>query len=245
MTHPTVRIAMWSGPRNISTAMMRAWEARGDTDVWDEPLYAWYLQQTGLPHPGAEAIVTHDETDPDRLVARLTGPGPTGKAIFFQKHMAHHLLPGMTFDWIGAMRHAFLVRTPSEMITSLSKVIPSPTLEQTGLPQQVALFDRLVAEGATPAVVDSADVLRDPPAVLARLCAHLEVPYTDAMLSWPPGRRDTDGVWAEHWYAAVEQSTGFAPYRPKDEPVPDHLLAVVEGCVPLYDHLRRHALTPA
>lgn len=245
MTRPDpVRIAMWSGPRNISTALMRAWEARGDTAVVDEPFYAHYLAETGVDHPGREEVIEVHETDWRTVAATLTGPAPGGKAVFYQKHMAHHLLPGMEGEWLDRLAHAFLIRDPREMLTSLIRVTPDPTLADTGLPQQVDLFVRMRGRtGRTPPVIDARDVLEDPPGVLARLCEAVGVPWTDRMLAWEPGRRETDGVWARHWYDAVERSTGFRPYRPKDATVPERLDDVLEASESAYATLHAHRLT--
>src|SRR3954447_3613844 len=208
-----VRIAMWSGPRNISTAMMRAWGNRSDTFVCDEPLYAHYLRETGILHPGADEVIRCHEPDWRKVVAWLTGPVPEGKAIFYQKQMAHHLLPSIERGWLADLTNVFLIREPREMLTSLIRVTPDPTLEDTGLPQQVALFEEERRRtGAVPLVLDARDVLEDPRGMLERLCRGLGVPFAEAMLSWPPGRRETDGIWAKHWYSAVEQTTSFQPY---------------------------------
>jgi len=237
------RIAMWSGPRNISTAMMRAWGSRPDTFVCDEPLYAHYLKVTGIPHPGAEEVIRCHEPDWRTVVAWITGPVPEGKAIFYQKHMAHHLLPEIERDWLPALSHAFLIREPREMLTSLIKNLPRPTLFDTGLPQQVELFEAERARtGTVPPVLDARDVLEDPRGTLSRLCAALGVPFDPAMLSWEPGPRATDGVWAKHWYAAVEASTGFQPYAPKLDPVPPELTALLSQCEELYQQLYVHRL---
>jgi hypothetical protein len=234
---------MWSGPRNISTAMMRSWEARGDCAVCDEPLYAHYLLQTRLEHPIADEIIEHHETDWRAVVDWLLGPIPDGKPIFYQKHMAHHILPSVQYEWVDRVTNCFLIRNPREMITSLIKVLPDPTLEETGLPQQVQLFDHVRERtGSVPPVLDARDVLEDPAVALERLCASVGVSFTDRMLRWSPGRRPTDGIWAHHWYAAVEKSTGFAPYRPKNEPAPDRLADLLSECDRLYAHLYEHRL---
>ncbi len=244
MTHDVRRIAMWSGPRNISTAMMRSWGNRPDTFVCDEPLYAHYLRHTGLAHPGAAEVIQHQENDWRRVVAWLTEAVPEGKPIFYQKHMAHHLLPHIDRGWLDRLTHCFLIREPREMLTSLLPFIPQPSLADTGLPQQVEIFESVRDRtGATPPVVDARDVLDNPRGVLTRLCAALDVPFTEAMLSWPPGRRDTDGIWAKHWYAAVKKSTGFQPYVPKPAPVPELLAGLYEQCVVLYQRLYEHRLT--
>ncbi|MCC2671124.1 MAG: hypothetical protein K0Q72_3595 [Armatimonadetes bacterium] len=236
---------MWSGPRNISTAMLRAWGNRPDTWVTDEPLYAHYLHRTGLPHPGAAEIIAAYDPDWRRVAEWLTGPVPEGRRLWYQKHMAHHLLSNIERDWLQALTHCFLIREPREMVTSLMKIIPEPTLEDTGLPQQVALFEwERERTGSLPPVLDSRDVLNDPAGTMRRLCEVLEVPFTEAMLSWPAGPRATDGVWAKYWYDAVERSTGFQPYAPKPEPVPDSLLDLEARCNDLYEQLYAHRLGP-
>ncbi|MEM1042371.1 MAG: HAD family hydrolase [Bacteroidota bacterium] len=244
MPAPTpIRIACWSGPRNISTALMRSWGSRADTAVVDEPFYAHYLWATGLDHPGRAAILGSQPTDWRTVAAALTGPAPGGKDIFYQKHMAHHLLPGMVGPWLGDLRHAFLLREPAAMLTSLAKVLPDPRPEDTGLPQQVALVERLRDEaGRVPPVIDAEDVLTDPPRLLRLLCEALGVPFEPAMLTWEAGPRPTDGVWAAHWYAAVEASTGFKPYRPKTESVPERLQSVLAECKGYYAQLHPHRL---
>lgn len=234
---------MWSGPRNISTAMMRSWGSRADTAVVDEPLYAHYLEATGAPHPGRDEVIAHHDADWRRVIDDLVGPVPGGRAIWFQKHMAHHLLPGIDRAWLGRVTNAFLIRDPREMLISLAKVTPNPHLDDTGLPQQVEIFELVRARtGRIPPVVDARDVLLDPSEVLTRLCTALGVPFDRAMLAWAPGRRDTDGIWAKHWYAAVERSTGFEPYVPRKDPLPPHLEPLLEQCRPLYERLHLHRL---
>jgi hypothetical protein len=239
-----VRIAMWSGPRNISTALMRSWGSRSDTVVCDEPLYAHYLAETGREHPGRGEIIAHHDADWRSVVERLTGPLPGG-GIFYQKHMAHHLLPEMERDWVLDLRNAFLIRDPAEMLPSLAKVLPDPTLRDTGLEQQVELFERVRdATGETPPVVDAKEVLLNPEGMLHALCTALGVPFCDAMLSWAPGRRATDGIWAKHWYDAVEQSTGFKPYESTSESVPERLQPLLATCQDYYQQLFTHRLQP-
>jgi hypothetical protein len=240
-----VRIAMWSGPRNISTALLRSWGNRPDTFVCDEPLYAHYLLTTGAPHPGADEVIREHETDWRRVAGWLTGPVPEGKAVFYQKHMTHHMLPGIEREWLLKLTNCFLLRDPCEMLPSLLRVLPGAGLADTGLPQQVELFEWVRERaGAAPPVIDAADVLRDPEGMLRALCAALGVEFTDRMLSWPPGSRPTDGVWAKHWYASVEQSTGFDPYRPRRGPVPAAAAGLSAECAALYDSLYRRRLRP-
>ncbi|MFF5231939.1 HAD family hydrolase [Dactylosporangium sp. NPDC000521] len=231
----TVRVAMWSGPRNISTAMMRSFGARADTVVVDEPLYAHYLAATGIEHPGREEILASQPNDWQEAVSALVAEVPA--AVHYQKHMTHHLLPGIGRDWLGAVRNAFLIRDPAHVVASYAKVRGEPALADLGYEQQVEIFR---AYGGP--VVDAADVLRDPAGTLSRLCAALGVPWDPAMLAWPAGRRDTDGVWAPYWYSAVESSTGFAAYDPRPAVVPERLRWLVEAAAPLYAELSAHSL---
>lgn len=237
-----LRIAMWSGPRNISTALMRAWENRSDTTVWDEPLYAHYLTATGLDHPGAQEVIDHHDADWRSVTEALVGPIPGGHAIWYQKHMAHHLLPEIERGWLDSLTHAFLIRDPKEMLLSLVVNLPNARLEDTGLPQQVELFDALRERGLEPPVLDSRDVLEDPEGQLRALCDAVGVAFDPAMLSWPAGSRESDGIWARHWYASVDRSTGFGPYRPKTEAMPSALGELADRCRPYYERLREHRL---
>jgi hypothetical protein len=239
-----LRLAMWSGPRNISTALMRSWGNRPDTVVCDEPLYAHYLRVTGLPHPGRDEVIDSQEGDWRKVAAWLTGPIPDRRPIFYQKHMAHHLLPGIERGWLSRLTHCFLLREPREMLTSLVHFIPEPTLADTGLPQQVELFEWAAErQDRYPPVLDARDVLENPRGMLQALCARLRLPFTEVMLSWPAGPRSTDGVWAKHWYASVEKTTSFEPYLPKPDPVPPKLEKLLEQCEALYERLHPYRLT--
>lgn len=241
-----VRIAMWSGPRNISTAMMRSFGNRDDTFVCDEPLYAHYLDATGFDHPGAEEIIAKGEADWRRVAAWLTGEIPDHKTIFYQKHMAHHLLAEIDRFWLSDLTHAFLIRDPREMLTSLVKILPEPRLEDTGLPQQLELFRWARRESdSIPPVLDSKDVLEDPGGLLQALCSKLDLEFQESMLSWPPGRRETDGIWAPYWYSSVEKTTSFQPYRAKSDEVPKKLEPVYEKCCELYDELAQYRMVAA
>lgn len=236
-------IAMWSGPRNISTAMMRSWGSRADTIVHDEPFYAHYLTQTEHDHPGAEEVIAAHESDWQAVVQQITAPLPQNKTIYYQKHMTHHMLDHIDLSWMRQMHNCFLIREPRQVIASFSKVIADPKIDQIGFPRQVELF-RYVRQqtGTIPPVIDSADVLRDPRGTLSRLCAALDVPFDDAMLQWEAGRRETDGIWAKYWYAAVEQSTGFMPYAPDDSPLPEHLHGLAADCQALYDEMAAYKI---
>lgn len=223
---------------------MRAWENRPDTTVVDEPLYAHYLKETGIDHPGRDEIIAGCETDWRRVAAHLTGPIPRGRSIWYQKHMSHHLLAGIDRGWLRGLRHAFLIRDPAEMLDSLLKVTQGAGLEDTGLRQQVELFELVRSwTGRVPPVVDARDVLDDPRGVLSALCEALGVSFREEMLSWPPGRRETDGMWSPYWYAAVERSTGFQPHKERKLELPSSLKDLHEACRGLYERLHAHRLT--
>jgi len=240
-----IRIAMWSGPRNISTAMMRAWENRGDTAVWDEPLYAFYLHRTGLDHPGAEEVIAAGDTDWRDVVAAIVGPVPGDKPIYFQKHMTHHLLDEVDRDWLARLQNCFLIRNPREVIASYARTRPAVTVSDVGIPQQAEIFAHVRrTASAPPLVLDSRDVLEDPRAMLTALCEALDVPFSERMLSWPAGPRSSDGVWARYWYDAVQASSGFAAYVPKAHALPRALEPLAEECAPHYRDLYEQRLRP-
>ena len=239
-----VRIAMWSGPRNISTALMRSWGNRPDTFVWDEPFYAHYLQATGLAHPGADEVIARGDTDWRKVVARLSGDVPGGKRIFYQKQMTHHLLPGIDRDWLGAVTNCFLIRDPAEVIASYIRKNNDPALEDIGFVQQAEIFDWVRAHtGAVPPVIDAHDVLENPEKILRLLCAAVGVEFMEAMLSWPPGLRETDGIWAKHWYGEVATSTRFRkPPQQAAELVPARLRTIHDRSRESYDRLHEYRL---
>ena len=239
-----VRIAMWSGPRNISTAMMRAWGNRRDTFVVDEPFYAYYLKQTRVNHPGAKEVMAHGETDWRKIVVQLTGDVPGGRRIFYQKQMTHHLLPEIDRSWLGAVTNCFLIRDPAEVIVSYIKKKNDPTLEDIGFIQQAEIFDWVCEQtGRIPTVIDANDVLASPARVLRLLCEAVKVEFTDAMLSWAPGLRETDGVWAKHWYGEVATSTRFRqPCKGEPTPVPKHLTEICNRSRAYYDQLYEYRL---
>ncbi|MFZ0010023.1 MAG: hypothetical protein WAK94_17445 [Steroidobacteraceae bacterium] len=233
-----LRLAMWSGPRNISTAMMRAWENRGDCAVVDEPLYAHYLAHTGLAHPGREEIIAAGETDWRKVAAGLTGPVPDGKPIFYQKHMTHHLLPHIGRAWLGELTHVFLIRDPRAVLVSYIRTRREVTAEDLGSVQELEIFQHLTEQtGRTPPVIDAGEFLKSPEAQLRSLCAQLGVGFTPRMLQWPPGPRATDGIWAPHWYERVLKSTGFGPYPAAEPAVPAEYRPVLEAVMPAYEAL--------
>jgi hypothetical protein len=238
-----VRIAMWSGPRNISTAMMRAWENRGDCQVVDEPFYACYLAATGLQHPMREEVLASQPSEWRAVIEQLTTPLPEGIDLQYQKQMAHHMVVPLDEAWLATARHAFLIRDPLEIVASYARKRGEVTADDIGLAKQVEIYERVgEVTGREPPVIEASDVLRRPEAALRSLCRALDVPFSERMLSWPPGLRESDGVWAPHWYDAVVKSTGFAPYRPRSVSIPDQLAAVAEASTPHYDFLRARKL---
>lgn len=230
---------MWSGPRTVSTALMRSFGNRPDTVVADEPLYAFYLARTGLDHPGRDQILSSMPNGwRDVLSDLAAGPLPAGKSVLFAKHMTHHLLPEVGHRALAPFRHAYLIRDPAELLASYAKVRSAPEFADLGIAQQASIL----ADFPGP-VVDSRDLLADPEGMLRALCGALGIPFDEAMLSWPPGPRPTDGVWGRYWYEGVWRSTGFAPYRPPESPLPERLAPLAERCRPYYERLHAHRLT--
>ena len=219
--------------------MMRSWGNRADTAVIDEPFYAYYLKATGKKHPGADEVMAGGETDWRNVVNQLTRSVPNGKKIFFQKQMTHHLLPEVDRQWLSTVTNCFLIRDPAEVITSyLKKNDVDLALEDLGFVQQAEIFNWVSQNTKQEApVIDARDVQQNPKRMLEMLCDAIGVEFDEAMLSWPPGLRETDGVWATHWYSEVARSTSFQPYRPKHEAVPERMREVHERCRECYDRL--------
>jgi len=233
------RLAVWSGPRNLSTALMRSFSSRGDCVVSDEPFYASYLATTAFDHPGRAEILDSQPQDWRDVAATLsTGPAPLTRPVWYQKQMAQHMREEMIDSWLDQLDHAFLVRHPARVIASYMKVFPSMTLAETGLPWQMRLFQWLRdVRGAPPMVIDAADLQRNPEATLRRLCVGFGLAWDPAMLAWPAGPHPQDGIWAAHWYANTWQSTGFVPIT-AEPPLPEPDVPFLADAVALYDQLR-------
>jgi hypothetical protein len=240
----SIRIAMWSGPRNISTAMMRAFENRPDTAVVDEPFYAAYLKVSGIDHPMREETLAAYPTDPRAIVDSLLGPVPDGRPIFYQKHMTHHMLDGFDRSWIRECRNAFLIRTPERVLASYTEKRPDVALADIGFVQQSELFEREADRlGYAPPVIEGEDVLASPREALSMLCKALDIPFTDKMLAWPPGARATDGIWGKVWYDAVERSTGFAVQKSRSpKSLTKDYQRLADQARPHYERLLPHKL---
>ena len=223
--------------------MLRSWGNRPDTFVCDEPFYAYYLRETGRQHPERDEVIAHGETDPRKIIAQLTGPIPNGKRIYYQKQMTHHLLPAIDRAWLAGVTNCFLIRDPAEVIASYIKKNNEPTLEDLGFVQQAEIFDWVCQQtGGTPAVLDAHDVLEHPEKILRLLCEAVAVEFTDAMLSWAPGLRETDGIWAKHWYEEVKSSTGFRKPAMGTAAVPERLRNICDAARECYERLYTHRL---
>ena len=239
----TLRIAMWSGPRNLSTAMMRSFSSRFDTFVSDEPFYGCFLETTGADHPLRAETVAVMDCDWSSVMASLRGPTPDRSPVWYQKHMWHHMTGPIGYGDFAGFTHAFLIRDPEQMIASYLRKREAAAFENFGLDRQAEFIEREAERlGTAPPVIDANDVLGDPAAVLAKLCAALGIPWDEAMLSWPSGRRDTDGPWAPHWYAAVEKSTGFGPPETGPVDLPGDARRLADRCRPYYERLAKHRI---
>ena len=235
-------IAMWSGPRNISTALMRSFENRPDTIVEDEPFYAHYLDKTGYNHPMREEILNSQSTNWNKIAKRLTAEIPQNKDVWYQKHMAQHNLPNCSLDWTQNITNCILIRNPKEVIYSYTKKFELTSAEQIGFPQQLKLFNELKKKQSRPIVIDSKDILINPKGLLSKLCNKINIPFYEEMLFWPKGRRESDGIWAEHWYKNVENSTGFNSYNPKKIELEKKYKQILDECYFIYSELNHYKI---
>ncbi len=237
------RIAMWSGPRSISTALMRSFENRPDTFVSDEPFYGYFLYSSGIKHPGRDEILASMTCDYIKVMDEIIGSIPNNKKIWYQKHMAHHLPMELEFGWVDQLQNCFLIRDPKEVILSYRKTFISVDIKLLGYARQLELFQYLTDEkGLEPPVVDARDILENPRGVLDKLCQALAIPFMDEMLSWPAGPRETDGIWAKYWYRNVEESTGFQAYVKENKKLPPELTKFYTECRVYYDILHQYRI---
>ena len=249
----TIRIAMWSGPRNLSIAMMRSFGSRADTFVSDEPFYGCFLKDTGADHPMRDEVIAAMDCEWRSVMTSLRGPIPEGQSleggtvprIWYQKHMWHHMTGPVGYADFEGFAHAFLIREPERMIASYLRKREAAAFESFGLDRQADFFEREADRlGSPPPVVDAGDILSDPPGTLSRLCQALGLPWDKAMLCWEPGPHDTDGPWAPHWYGAVEASSGFGPPETGLVQLPDDARCLADRCRPYYERLAEHRLKP-
>jgi hypothetical protein len=232
-----MKIAMWSGPRNLSTAMMYAFGARTDCAVSDEPFYAAYLKATGIIHPMQNDILSSQPQNPETVADHCTGPAPDGKAHWYQKHMCQHMIDGFPLDWANDCKNVYLIRHPARVIASYAAKREQPSLQDIGFPQQAALYDRL---GGT--IIDSADIRNNPREMLTKLCAAIDLPFQETMLNWPAGGHVDDGIWAKHWYASVWKSTGFAGPEGPLPKLSGEMETLCNQAMPFYEKLKEHSL---
>jgi len=239
-----LRIAAWSGPRNISTAMMRAWENRADTFVTDEPFYAHYLANTSNVHPGQQEILASQPTDWQEVVNNCIKSVKPGCSVHYQKHMTQHILPHIPLDWLVELKNIFLIRAPDAVVASYSKSRPNPDVSDLGFMQQARLFDAVkVYLGTAPLVIDSVKLLQKPKEALKLLCADCAIPFDEKMLQWPAGKRESDGVWAPYWYHSVEASTGFGtPREQQTINLDKNQQQIADQCWPYYESMAQHCV---
>ncbi|WP_339610943.1 sulfotransferase family protein [uncultured Planktosalinus sp.] len=242
MEAPVTRISLWSGPRNISTAMMYSFAQRTDTKVFDEPLYGYYLRNSKAKeyHPGAEEIINTMETDGSKVVDMMLTN--RDQPLLFFKNMTHHLLPELDRSFLKQLVNVILTRDPLEMLPSYAEVVETHTLYDVGYKLHLDIVDQLQAENLPVIVLDSKSVLRNPKEQLQKLCAAINIPFDPDMLSWTPGARPEDGCWAKYWYGNIHKSSGFNAYQPKSTPFPEKLKPLLEECLPFYEKLKSFAI---
>ncbi|HET6528529.1 MAG TPA: sulfotransferase family protein [Balneolaceae bacterium] len=237
-----LRLSVWSGPRNVSTALMYSFRQRPDTKVFDEPLYGHYLKTFGVKHPGYKEVMKSMDCDGKSVIENILLAPLNGKSVFFFKNMAHHLRDLNDLGFLDELTNVLLTRAPREMLPSLAKKLPEPSLSDTGLVEQIQLLEQIKKSGKKPVVLDARELLLNPESVLHQLCERLDIPFDQGMLQWPAGPKPEDGIWAKYWYENVHASTKFKPYRPKTRPFPKKLRPLLEKCKPLYDRLYEYAL---
>ncbi|WP_339787404.1 sulfotransferase family protein [uncultured Imperialibacter sp.] len=236
----TLRISVWSGPRNVSTALMYSFAQRPDTAVVDEPLYGYYLKTTGSEHPGKDHLLEVLEKNPDKIISK-TILGFNDKPVYFIKNMCHHLV-GLDESFLDELVNLFLIRDPREMLPSLVNQLPHPVLRDTGLDKQLELFKKLKAAGKETFIFDSKDLLLNPEGMLRAFCSFVGIPFYKQMLAWEAGARPEDGAWAPYWYDNVHKSTGFAQYTPKNEKIKPELQPLMDESIELYEELYKSAV---
>lgn len=235
---------MWSGPRNISTAMMRSFGNRSDCRGIDEPFYAYYLTETGLQHPMRDAVIASQSSSWQEVVSELNGSPVPRTELLYIKHMTHHILPEIDVENFLSHENCFLIRDPRLVIASYAAKWDRISTDDIGIKRQLEIFESLhKLSGKVPIVIEAEDILKDPQHVLPKLCRLLDIPWQPQMLNWPAGRREEDGVWAQHWYASVDASTGFAPYLAKDVDLTADQEMLLAAQMPYYEELKAHKIS--
>ena len=244
MNNNITRIGMWSGPRNIYTALMRSFENRPDTIVVDEPFYAYFLNKTGIKHPIYKEVIQTYDTSWDNIAKTLTGPIPDSNNISYQKLMTHHWVDNAPLDWLEKIHNCFLIRNPKQVIISYLKIHNDITPELIGLPQQLHIFNTIIKKtNKIPIVISSENILENPKLMLNRLCDLLDIPFLNQMLQWPKGKRDSDGIWGEYWYKNVVQTTSFNKPLNQNEKFPNQFLKLLEECMSYYKQMEKYKIS--
>ena len=235
---------MWSGPRNLSTALMRSFENRSDCFVSDEPFYPFFLYKTGIKHPLRDKIIQSGETNYNKIVRYITGPIPHSNKVWYQKHMAHHILLDSNMDWIKKMKNCLLIRHPSDVILSYTKKSEIKNIEQLGYPQQVNIYKMLTKETQSiPIIIDARDLLINPEGMLRQICKKIKIDFDLKMLSWPSGTRETDGVWGQYWYKQVEASSSFKPFIETEKNISSKYMPIYNECMEYYNFLYKKRIS--
>lgn len=233
-----MNIYMWSGPRNLSTALMRSFENRQDTNVWDEPLYAYYLKETKKDHPLAKDIINRYETNINKLSIQMTKN--TGKKNLYQKHMSHHILTETSIDWIAKGINCFLIRHPKDVIRSYIQKNNLDNANDIGFPMQMKLFNLVEKFISNPIVINAEDLSNYPKKTLTNLCKRLKIPFSKKMLQWPKGKRVSDGIWEKIWYKNVKLSTKFENLNVSKDEIPIKYKNIYLECIDIYNKLNEH-----
>ena len=230
-------VACWSGPRNISTALMRSWSSRKDTFVTDEPFYAYYLKETKLKHPMHREIITKYSSNYNEIIKYLTNKIPDNRKIWYQKHMAHHLLDLNNIEWINNFKNCILLRHPKEVISSFSKKSKLSSVEELGYPQQYEIIRFLKKNNKSYTIIDSSELLKNPEKVLAAWCKKNNIKFDISMLKWEKGNHNNDGIWWESWYDNVIKTTGFQKYEKKDISIENKYDSIYNESMKYYNYL--------
>ena len=231
---------MWSGPRNISTALMRAFENRNDTYVWDEPFYAYYLFKTNINHPLKKEIIKKYDINEKIIIKKILQNPPKNKDVFYQKHMTHHILEETNIDWIKQGINCFLLRKPSKVISSYIKKQKLLNSEEIGFPKQLKIFNMLHSANKKIIVINADNLLKSPKETLVKLCNLIDIPYSDKMIKWKKGHRDTDGLWSKVWYNSVINSTSFKKNIKKNNIfIPKEYKKILDECNEIYYYINK------
>ena len=239
----TTKIAMWSGPRNISTALMRSFENRPDTEVIDEPFYAFFLKHTKIKHPIYNEVIDTYDSSWDKVANRLIGANPNNNNVWYQKLMTHHWVNNESLDWTKNVTNCFLIRDPKKVIKSYLKIHKDINPDLIGLPQQLHIFKYIMSKtNKIPLVISSEDILKNPKLMLEKLCNLLGIPFLEQMLEWPKGPRESDGIWGGYWYKNVVKTTSFAKPLHLEEEFPDDYNALLNECMNYYNEIEKYKI---